>query len=68
MTFNKAEMEKTLRSGLSKYEWNGPRQPQMVEFCDLVGVGIAPVSKKPAVKWRLFASKICGEPESFIFF
>ena len=20
------------------------------------------------VKWRLFASKICGEPESFIFF
>ena len=33
-----------------KYEWNGPPQPQMVGFCDLVGTGIAPVSKKVAVK------------------
>ena len=39
MTFKKAV----------KYEWNGPPQPQMVGFRDLVGTGIAPVSKKPAV-------------------
>ena len=36
MTFNKAEQ-------------NGPPQPQTVEICYLVGVGIAPVSKKTAV-------------------
>ena len=34
-----------------KYEWNGPPQPQTVGFCDLVGTGIAPVSKKTAVKY-----------------
>ena len=28
------------------YNWNEPPQPQMVEFCDLVRVGIVPVSKK----------------------
>ena len=33
-----------------KYEWNGSPQPQMVGFCDLVGTGIVPVSKKTAVK------------------
>ena len=49
MTFKKAEMAKTHRSGLSMSE-NGPPQPQIVGFCHLVGVGIAPVSKKPAVK------------------
>ena len=26
-----------------KYEWNGPPQPQMVGFHNLVGTGIAPV-------------------------
>ena len=41
MTFKKA----------FKFEWNGPPQPQMVSFCDLVGVGIAPVSKITAVKY-----------------
>ena len=46
MTFKKAEMEKPLNN-----EWNGLPQPQMVGFRDLVGVGIAPVSKKTAVKW-----------------
>ena len=29
-----------------KYEWNRPLQPQTVRFCNLVGTGIAPVSKK----------------------
>ena len=33
-----------------KYDWNEPPQPQMVGFRDLVGVGIAPVSKTTAVK------------------
>ena len=35
-------------SGTAKmdFELNGPPQPQMVGFCDLVGVGIASVSKK----------------------
>ena len=28
------------------FELNGPPQPQMVGFCDLVGVGIESVSKK----------------------
>ena len=38
----------------NKYGWNGPPQPQTVGFCDLVGGGIAPVSKKPAVKvWSI---------------
>ena len=42
------------------FEWNGLPQPEMVGFCDLVGVGIAPVSKKPAVN-RLpwFALNFC---------
>jgi hypothetical protein len=34
-----------------KYDWNEPPQPQLVVFCDLVGVDIAPVSKKSAVKF-----------------
>ena len=45
MTFEKAEMEKNLRNGLI---WIS--QPQMVGFCNLVGVGIAPVSKITSVK------------------
>ena len=49
-TFKKAEMAKTLSNGLSMVETNPP-QPQMVGFHDLDGVGIAPVSKKNAVKW-----------------
>ena len=28
------------------YDWNELPQPQLVGFCDLVGVGISPVSKK----------------------
>ena len=42
MTFKKAEMAKTLENGLSMVETN-PTQPQLVGFCDFVGVGIAPV-------------------------
>ena len=49
MTFKKVEMAKTLRNGLSMIETNTP-QPQLVRFRNLVGVGIAPVSKKTAVK------------------
>ena len=48
MTFKKAEMAKTLKNGLSMVETNPP-QPQLVGFCDFVGVDIAPVSKKSAV-------------------
>ena len=44
MTFKKAEMAKTHRNGLSMIE--KIPQPQMVGFCDLDGVGIAPDSKK----------------------
>ena len=47
MTFKKAEMAKTL-----KYDRNERPQPQLVRFCDLVGVGIAPASKKAAVKYK----------------
>ena len=42
ITFKKAEMAKTLENGLSMIETN-PTQPQLVGFCDFVGVGIAPV-------------------------
>ena len=49
MTFKNPEMDKTLKNGV-KYDWNESPQPQLVWFCDLVGVGIAPVSKKTAVK------------------
>ena len=46
--------EKTHLRMDNKYGWNGPPQPQTVGFCDLVGGGIAPVSKKPAVKvWSI---------------
>ena len=51
MTFKKPEMEKNLRNGLSmSYEWNGSPEPHIVGFRDLVVTGIAPVSKKTAVK------------------
>ena len=33
-----------------KYKWNGPPQPQMVGFRDLVGTDFALVSNKTAVK------------------
>ena len=42
MTFKKAEMEKTLKNGLSMIG-NEPPEPQLVPFCDFVGVNIAPV-------------------------
>ena len=42
---------------LKKYEWNGPPQPQMVGFCDLVGTDFAPVSNKTAVKALLEIEK-----------
>ena len=53
-------MTKTLKSGISKR--NEPPQPQFVVFFDLVGVDIAPVSKKTAVKYlNLFdRSRIIG--------
>ena len=38
------------------YDWKQPPQPQMVGFCDFVGVDIAPVSKKTAVKEDSFIS------------
>ena len=44
-----------------KYEWNGHAQPQMVGFYDLVGVGIAPVSKKLLLSW------CCGVLQNAIF-
>jgi hypothetical protein len=49
MTFKNAEMAKTLKNGLSMIETNPP-QPQLVGFRDFVGVDIAPVSKRTAVK------------------
>ena len=55
MTFKKPEMDKTLKNGV-KYDWNGSPQPQMVGFRDLVGTGIAPVSKKTAVKTKMIAT------------
>ena len=33
-----------------KYDWNEPPQPQLAGLRNSVGVGIAPVSKKTAVK------------------
>ena len=44
MTFKKVEMAKTLRNGFSWIGW------ELVGLRDLVGVGIAPVSKKTAIK------------------
>ena len=35
------------------YEWNGSPEPHIVGFRDLVGTGIAPVSKKTAVKGNI---------------
>ena len=35
----------------------GSPEPTMVGFCNLVGVGIGPVSKKLAVKWRHYNIK-----------
>ena len=40
-----------LKIGYVKYDWNEPPEPQLVPFCDFVGVNIAPVTKKTAVKW-----------------
>ena len=37
-------MDKTLKNGV-KYDWNESPQPQMVGFCNLVGVGISTVKK-----------------------
>ena len=45
MAFKKPEMDKTLRNWLSMSETD-----LLNHKCDLVGTGIAPVSKKPAVK------------------
>ena len=42
MTFRKVEMAKTLKNVLGMIETTPP-QPQLVGFCDLVGVGIAQV-------------------------
>ena len=36
-----------------KYDWNEPSEPQLVPFRDFVGVNIAPVSKKTAVKAKI---------------
>ena len=44
MTFKKPKMDKTLRNGLSMIETDPLKQ--MVGFRDLVGTGIASVSKK----------------------
>ena len=49
MTFKKAEMAKNPWEWV-KYDWNEPPEPQLVPFRDFVGVNIAPVSKKTAVK------------------
>ena len=43
MTFNKPEMDKTLKNGLSMIETD----PLNHKWLDLVGTVIAPVSKKP---------------------
>ena len=55
MIFKKAEAEmaKILKIWLCKYKWNGPPQSQTVEFRDLVGVGIAPASKKSAIAYYI---------------
>ena len=50
-----------------KYEWNGPLQPQMVGFCDLVGVGIAPVPKKPAVMLNFWVHCFLLKTTDFMF-
>ena len=47
MTFKKPEMEKTLRNGLSMSEMDPLNHRG---FPHLVGTGIAPVSKKTAIK------------------
>ena len=38
-----------------KYDWNEPPEQQLVPFHDFVGVNIAPVSKKTAVKLDIFS-------------
>ena len=51
-----------------KYEWNGPPQLQMFGFRNLIGTGIAPVSKKTAVKRisdSLFFSYVVYLPSFF---
>ena len=55
-------MDKTLKNGV-KYDWNESPQPQTVEFFDLVGTDIAPVSKKTAVK--VFLAKLKEPKEVF---
>ena len=41
----------------------------MVRFRDLVGVGIAPVSKKTAVKWEMvFCYQNCSDREKLLKF
>ena len=52
MTFKKAEMEKTLRNGLSLSETD-PLNQKKVGFRDLVGTCIAPVSNNTAVNTKL---------------
>ena len=45
-----------------KYDWNKPPEPQLVPFRDFVGVNIAPVSKKTAVKyWYTIVQCTSGE-------
>ena len=55
MTFKKAEMEA------------GPPQPKTVGFRDLVGTGIAPVSKKTAVKANIVYIEVGGQKRTKFF-
>ena len=48
------------------YDWNELFQPQLVGFCDFVGVDIAPVSKKSAVKSYLGNSPWFGLSRSVV--
>ena len=49
--FKKAEMKKkNKKKTWVKFEWNRLPQPQTVKFRDLVGIGIATVSKKLLLK------------------
>ena len=48
-----------------KYDWDEPPQPQLLRFCDLVGVGIAPVSTKTAVKYKYFKPNTYNESPSY---
>ena len=52
MTFKKAESWNGKNPWeWVKYDWNEPPEPQLVPFPDFVGVNIASVSKKTAVKY-----------------